>query len=701
MADSTVPFTTLLFLSGALSGIVAVVVLSRFRLYSRRIRLPFAAVMVSSAVWATAYGFELGSAGLAAKLLWTRVAWAGQIPLVTLWFVFVLAYARSERLDRRMLALLAVEPGLALALALTGPAQGWFVSEYTPRLVYDYVVLAPAYGPLYDVHLLYSVVVGLVSVLVLLRLFTGSQGVYRGQTAALLLVVHVPLGCQVIDLFRLSPVPGFDVTPILFNVTSGVSLVAFYRYRLFDLTPVAQDTVVDEMRDGVVVLDEYRRVVEVNPAARRLGVADGPVIGDAATAVVPRHETVLSLLDDAGPDRVEITVPDDGQRRYYEATATPLSGPKRRRGHLLVFRDVTERRRTEAQFRALIENTQDVVSIVDPDGTRRYTSPSAERILGYAQSQLTGRSVFDLVHPADREAVRTEFRSVAETGDPGRAEYRMRHADGSWRTFESVCVDVRDDATIEGMIVNSRDVTDRHRYEQRLRVLNRVLRHDLRNDMNVVLGNADLLLESNLSAESRRYARTIKRKAASLVELGERARQIDYTLHGSGDGQRPVDVVQPIERTLDAVEEEHPGAVVRRRYPDEQWVSAGSLVDTAISNVLENAVEHNDRAVPEVEVTVEAAAVGGRETVEVRVADNGPGIPASERRAIARGTETKLAHVSGLGLWLTKWIVDQSNGDVRFADNDPRGAIVEIRLPAASPDDAPGSDGPAAGAESS
>ncbi len=691
MVRSTVPLTTLLFLSGALSGIVAVVVLSRFRLHSRRIRLPFAAVMVSSAVWATAYGFELGSAGRAAKLLWTRVAWAGEIPLVTLWLVFVLAYARPDRLDRRTLALLAVEPALALALALTAPAQGLFVSEYTARLVAGYVVLAPVYGPLYDVHLLYSVGAGLLSVSVLVRQFADSAGVYRRQAVALLFAVHVPFGYQVINLLRLSPVPGFDVTPILFNVTSGVCLVAFYRYRLFDLTPVAQDAVVDQMRDGVVVLDEFRRVVEVNPAARRLAVGDGPSIGDAAEAVLPRPETVLSLLDD-DPDRVEVTVPCDGRRRHYEVTASPLSEPGQHRGHLLVFRDVTERRRTEAQFRALIENTHDVVSIVDPDGTRRYVSPSAERILGYDESQLAGKSVFELVHPADRETVESTFRSVVETGDPGRTEYRVRHAEGSWRTFESVCVDARDDAPIDGMVVNSRDVTDRHRYEQRLRVLNRVLRHDLRNDMNVVLGNADMLLESDLPAEAKRRARTIRGKAASLVELGDRARQIDYTLHGTDDVQRPRDVIEPVERTLDGIEEDHPASVVRRRYPDEQWVSADSLVDSALSNVIENAVEHNDRAAPEVEVTVEASSVGDREMVEVRVADDGPGIPESERRAIAQGTETKLAHVSGLGLWLTKWIVDQSNGDIRFADNDPRGTIVEIRLPAADPEEVPRPD---------
>lgn len=680
------PYTTLFFLSGALSGVVTVLVLSRFHLYSRRVRLPFAAILLASAVWATAYGFQMGSGGLEAKLAWARLVWVGQIPLASLWLVFALAYEQADVLDRRTLALLAVEPGLALTLALTGAGGGLFVADYRVAFAFDHLVAVPTVGPLYLAHLVYSLVACLASLVVLARLFTKSQGVYRGQVAALLTVLAVPFGGYAMELFGVGPEAGLAVAPLLFSVTSGVSLVALYRFRLFDLTPVAQDAVLAEMRDGVVVLDQYRRVVEANPTVRRLVGSDAAsLIGRTAATALPRAADVLELLDDTGPDRVDISVESDGVQRHYEVTATPVSNPDRKRGHLLVFRDVTERHQTEAKFRALVENTQDVVSVVNRDGARRYNSPSVERVLGYVPSQLVGRSVFSLVHPADRDLAREKFRSVVESEGPVRAQFRMRHADGSWRAFEAVYVDLLDDPDVEGVVITSRDVTERHRYEQRLRVLNRVLRHDLRNEMNVVLGNADLLLESDIPAEPKRYASTIKRKAESLVELGERARQIDHTLHHSAEGERPVDVIEPIEKRLDAVREEYPACVVHREYPDERWVDANPLVDSALSNVIENAIEHNDRALPKLWVTVTTGTVDGREMIEVRVADNGPGIPESERDVLARGTETKLEHVSGLGLWLTKWIIDQSSGELRFHDNEPRGTVVAVRLPVADP----------------
>jgi signal transduction histidine kinase len=109
-------------------------------------------------------------------------------------------------------------------------------------------------------------------------------------------------------------------------------------------------------------------------------------------------------------------------------------------------------------------------------------------------------------------------------------------------------------------------------------------------------------------------------------------------------------------------------------------VLADDLVESALLNVVDNAIEHNDRVVPEVGVEVGHVTHDGVDYVEVAVADNGPGIPASERRVFEEGTETPLSHGSGLGLWLTQWIVTRSNGRLSFEENDPRGTVVRVWL---------------------
>jgi signal transduction histidine kinase len=108
-------------------------------------------------------------------------------------------------------------------------------------------------------------------------------------------------------------------------------------------------------------------------------------------------------------------------------------------------------------------------------------------------------------------------------------------------------------------------------------------------------------------------------------------------------------------------------------------VCADELLESAIRNVLENAVVHNDGPEPTVEATVEADGDGYR----IVVADNGPGIPAVERTVFTEARETALEHASGLGLWLVHWIVTESGGDLTIDTREPTGTLVTMRLPGA------------------
>jgi signal transduction histidine kinase len=127
------------------------------------------------------------------------------------------------------------------------------------------------------------------------------------------------------------------------------------------------------------------------------------------------------------------------------------------------------------------------------------------------------------------------------------------------------------------------------------------------------------------------------------------------------------------------VRPEYPNVEIRTDLPGRAAVVSLDLVDSAIDNVLENAIEHHDDDRPVIDV--EVADTGSGE-VELRVTDDGPGIPAEELAALERGDEDPLTHTSGLGLWITKWIVSESGGSVEFEDNDPSGTVVSMRFPA-------------------
>jgi diguanylate cyclase (GGDEF)-like protein/PAS domain S-box-containing protein len=163
----------------------------------------------------------------------------------------------------------------------------------------------------------------------------------------------------------------------------------------------------------------------------------------------------------------------DGSIVDVETSATVISYDNRE-VLCTVVRDITERKETEEalkeseeRYRALTQNSSDIVTLLRADGTIRYQSPSVERILGYSTEEMVGDNVFNYVYPDDLGHVEMAFSEGLK--DPRRrpsAEYRFRHKDGSWVWLESVGTNLLDDPQVGEYVVNSRDVTERKQAEE-------------------------------------------------------------------------------------------------------------------------------------------------------------------------------------------------------------------------------------------
>jgi signal transduction histidine kinase len=213
---------------------------------------------------------------------------------------------------------------------------------------------------------------------------------------------------------------------------------------------------------------------------------------------------------------------------------------------------------------------------------------------------------------------------------------------------------------------------------RQLTVLNRVLRHDIRNSANVIQANADLLIHG--ATDTTTKADTIKQQAADLVKLGQQAEQIERVLNGEGRQRQVIDITSVVETCCERIRRDYPEAEIETSLPDARRVVAHQLIDRALMNVIKNAIEHNDKQTPH--VTIESTSVSHEGTGygELRVADNGPGISDSEVEVLERGYETDLNHLSGLGLWLVNWIVTNAGGDIKFEENEPEGSVVCLRM---------------------
>lgn len=206
-------------------------------------------------------------------------------------------------------------------------------------------------------------------------------------------------------------------------------------------------------------------------------------------------------------------------------------------------------------------------------------------------------------------------------------------------------------------------------------VMNRVLRHNIRNDMNIILGYAQRL-ESEVDNPPEELVKPIQRKAMEVVDLSRSARRIEEVKEAAGEA---VEVTQVVRDKVESVRETNPEVRVSSDLPQEAWVFADAMLSSVIENVVENAIEHNDRK-PEIEVTVREV----ESWIEIVIADNGPGIPDQERDVLLDEDATQIKHGNGLGLWLVKWFVKEYGGELELEENDPRGTVIVLRLQAAS-----------------
>ena len=362
-----------------------------------------------------------------------------------------------------------------------------------------------------------------------------------------------------------------------------------------------------------------------------------------------------------------------------------------------VVQDVTERKRAETQLEASeahLKQAQSVANIGSwykdvPEDQIKW-SEEVYSIFGLPETiETIDHELFmSCIHPDDRAFVEEKWTAALE-GEPYDIEHRVV-ADGETRWVrEKGDIRFGEEGEPNRAIGIAQDITERKEYErileihnEQLEVLNRIVRHDIRNQMNVVEGYAGILAES-LEDDREEVAERIENAARELLSISEKIREVSKLV--SGDPTRePTDVSTLIGDVLEGFRAEYPECTVTASFPDSLWARGTKRLDVAIENVLENAVVHNDSSSPEVTVSVLENRERGE--VVVQICDNGPGIPGEEYELFTGERDrTQLEHASGLGLWTTNWIVANTGGDLEF--DVEGGTTVTIRLSRAEPEE--------------
>ncbi|SDJ40652.1 PAS domain S-box-containing protein [Halovenus aranensis] len=519
-----------------------------------------AVLLVSASVWTVAEGLTVALGEYETMLFWTRVSLVLSAVAPAAWFVFALQYTGVRTPDRRLFALLSVEPTAVAALAWSNRGHGLVWSETDIASVGgEFNVVSVQRGLGFWGHQVFVYLLLVAGMALVFRTVLQRNQRVRLQGTVLLMAISIPAvlnAATVLGPFRSE----FDAAGIGY-VLAGLGIaVVVLEPELARVAPATRDAgreaILSELDDAILILDDEARIIDHNPAANDLFDADETVLGTPLSAVQPRLAQRVTERE----NQATVALEHGGRQRYFDLQVAELTG---------------------------------------------------------AYGVLSGR------------------------------------------------------------VVSLRDVTERRQREQRLDVLNRILRHNVRNELNVVRGKIELA-KMQLEADPDTLDEAIE-SLDDVVARSDKVGRLSRLLDADEDGA--LDLATELRGEFGAGTTRPEGEVVID-LPERLDVSGGPSLVAAFEELVTNGLVHSEGDTPTVTLRYDTKASDDTHAV-IAVEDEGPGIEQQEIDTIVDGQETPLKHTSGVGLWLVNWLVTRAGGTISFENTD-RGCRVRVRLPRAA-----------------
>ncbi len=381
----------------------------------------------------------------------------------------------------------------------------------------------------------------------------------------------------------------------------------------------------------------------------------------------------------------------DGQLTWVEQSTRIIRDPL---GKVTEFRNVvrniTERKQAqnelisrEKRFRALIEESSDVIALVDREGIIRYTGPSVSKVLGYTAEELIERNTFELIHPFDLNSIKEMLAGIlSEPSKIGNAEIRIRHKNGSWCWIEGVGKNMLDEPAVNAIVVNFRDITDRRVAEEMLRQLpiriinaqeteRRRVARDLHDSVNQILSSVKFRMES-VEEKVHRKDDPLRIEVAnaklSLEKAMQEVRRISRNLRPSELDD--LGVIPAVRSMCEEFKEVTKIDVDLKfsRLPETLSPEIEVTMYRIIQEALNNTAKHSEAS----RLSIHCAK--DRSSLTIKIKDNGKGFDQHDHALNA-------SENSGMGLLNMKERAAFIGGTVSIRSSPRKGMEIKVQLP--------------------
>jgi diguanylate cyclase (GGDEF)-like protein/PAS domain S-box-containing protein len=430
--------------------------------------------MLAEVVWAVTYAVRWMMVEPSAQLFWLDATFFGAATHTTLVLIFALQFTGlSHLLTRRNLELLAIVPLVTLLLLWTDDWHGlFFGGRHNTDLIYTG-------GIWFWFFILYTYMQVIILIGLFVKTYLSSSGLFRRQVGTVLLAAFLPVVGNILGLVGFSPFPNLDLTPFIYSVSGPIYAYALFGLRILDVVPVARHKLVDEMMDGIMVLDANKRIVDINPAVERLIGISSSAIGQSSGDVL-NERLHLYQLGDLTPVRLMERHVSGNPPRDIELQVLPLHDKRQNiTGHLLILHDITERKQAEEEkwnvnvrLRTLsvaIEQSPVTTVITDLAGNIVFVNPKFTETTGYTAEEAIGQNP---------SILKTEFKSSSEykelwdtilSGENWHGVFQNKRKNGELYWESATISPVKD---VQGVITHflavKEDITERKQAEDEL-----------------------------------------------------------------------------------------------------------------------------------------------------------------------------------------------------------------------------------------